>query len=100
MSRRIRISPEGSIKLPKETLETLGWDTASYLEFELKGDRLELWRVEVDLFAEAMKKPDADGFEKVMKKQKESQSKAFEEFEKKIKDPPEVRPEDRPDFWD
>ncbi|MBI4582649.1 MAG: hypothetical protein HY717_01255 [Planctomycetes bacterium] len=100
MSQRIRINPDGSIKLPNEVMEALKWTTGSYLEFELKGDRLHLWRVEVDLFAEAMKKPDQDGFDKILKKQKESQSKAFQDFEKKMKDPPKTRPEDRPEFWD
>ena len=100
MSERIRISPKGSIHLPEEVLEELGWLTGSYLEFEHDGEKLKIWKVEVDLFAEAMKKPDQDGFDKVLKKQKESQSKAFEEFEENIKDPPELRPEDRPEFWD
>ncbi len=100
MSHRLRVAPDGSIRLPAELMEHLGWKTGSYIEFEKKGERLHLWRVEVDLFAEAVKKPDDDAFDKIMKKQKESQSKAFKDFEKKIKDPPELRPEDRPQFWD
>ena len=97
---RIRLNPDGSIKLPAELLESLKWITGSYLEFEHKGDRLQIWRVEVDLFAEAVKPPDPDSFEKILKKQKESTRKASEDFEKKIKDPPKLRPEDRPEFWD
>ncbi len=100
MGERIRMSMDGSIRLPADVLEKLGWTTASFLEYEVSGDHIELRRVEVDLFAEAMKKPDSDAFDKVLKKQKDSQSAAFEDFEKRIKDPPEVRPEDRPDFWD
>ncbi len=97
---RIRISPDGSIKLPREITEKLGWTTGSYLEVSVKGSDVELKRVEVDLFAEAVKKPDADAFEKIMKKQKESSAKAFQDFEVKIKDPPKLRPEDRPEYWD
>ena len=97
---RIRISPDGSLRLPRDISERLGWTTGSYLEVTVNGDKVELRRVEVDLFAEATKKPDADAFEKIMKKQKESAQKAAEDFEVKIQSPPPIRPEDRPDFWD
>ena len=100
MGERIRVAADGSIKLPEKIRETLGWTSSSFLEFEVKEDRVEIWKIEVDLFAEVMKKPDQDGFDKVLKKQKERQSAAFEEFEEKMKDPPELRPEDRPQFWD
>lgn len=100
MTERLRVAPNGSIKLPQELLEKLGWLTGSYLEFKRKGERLEIWRVEVDHFAEAMKEPDQEGFDKVLRRQKESQTKAFESFEERLKNAPELRPEDRPDFWD
>jgi bifunctional DNA-binding transcriptional regulator/antitoxin component of YhaV-PrlF toxin-antitoxin module len=99
-ANRIRIAPDGSLKLPREVSEKLGWTTGSYLEVSVKGDAVELKRVEVDLFAEAVKKPDGDTFEKILRKQKESTEKAFKDFEVKIKDPPQLRPEDRPQFWD
>jgi bifunctional DNA-binding transcriptional regulator/antitoxin component of YhaV-PrlF toxin-antitoxin module len=97
---RIRIAPDGSLKLPRDVTEKLGWVTGSYLEVSVKGDGVELKRIEIDLFAEAVKKPDADTFDKILRKQKESTEKAFKEFEVKIKDPPKLRPEDRPEFWD
>lgn len=97
---RIRIAPDGTIKLPREVTDKLGWSTGSYLEVSVKGETVHLQRVEVDLFAEATKKPDADAFEKIMKKQKESAEKASKDFETKIKDPPKLKPEDRPQFWD
>jgi len=97
---RIRIAPDGSIRLPRAVTEKLGWTTGSYLIVKVNGEVVELERIEVDHFAEAVKKPDADAFEKIMKKQKESTKKAFQDFETKIKDPPEIRPEDRPQFWD
>ncbi len=99
-ANRIRIAPDGSLKLPRDVTEKLGWVTGSYLEVSVKGEAVVLKRVEVDLFAEATKKPDADAFEKIMRKQKESSEKAFQDFEVKIKDPPKLRPEDRPEFWD
>ena len=101
MKQRLRVSPKGSIKLPEDLRETLGWTTGSYLEYERTERGLELWCVEVDHFAEAMKKPDQEGFDKILRKQKESQSKASDSFDEKIKDAPrEMRPEDRPEFWD
>jgi bifunctional DNA-binding transcriptional regulator/antitoxin component of YhaV-PrlF toxin-antitoxin module len=99
-ANRIRIAPDGTIRLPREITDKLGWATGSYLEVAVKGGAVELNRVDVDLFAEAAKKPDADAFDKIMKKQKENSEKAFQDFEVKIKDPPKVRPEDRPEFWD
>lgn len=101
MKKRIRISPEGVIQLSEKLREELGWTTGSYLEYKVSGNKLELWRVEVDLFAEAMKKPDQDAFDKILKQQSESQTRAFSDFEKKLKEPlPDLRPEDRPEFWD
>ncbi len=97
---RIRIAPDGSLKLPRNISDKLGLTTGSYLEVSLKGETVVLKKVDVDLFAEAAKKPDEDAFEKIMKKQKESTEKAFQDFEVKIKDPPKLRPEDRPQFWD
>jgi antitoxin component of MazEF toxin-antitoxin module len=97
---RIRIAPDGSLKLPRVVTEKLGWTTGSYLEVSVEGESVSLKRVDVDLFAEAARKPDADAFEKIMKKQEESREKASRDFEVKIKDPPKIRPEDRPDYWD
>jgi hypothetical protein len=99
-ANRIRIAPDGSLKLPRDITEKLGWVTGSYLEVSRKGETVVLKRVEVDLFAEAAKKPDVDAFDKIMKKQEESARKAAQDFEVKIKDPPPLRPEDRPEFWD
>jgi len=98
--KRLRVGTEGSLKLSEELRGELGWTTGSYLEYEVKGERLEIWKVEVDLFAEAMKKPDKDALDKALERQAENRTAAFEDFEEKMKNPPEVRPEDRPDFWD
>jgi bifunctional DNA-binding transcriptional regulator/antitoxin component of YhaV-PrlF toxin-antitoxin module len=102
MTDRLRVSKSGSIRLPEALREELGWTTGSYLEFKRNGDRLEIWRVEVDLFEEALeKKTDEDAFEKILHRQAESRTRALDNFEEKLKDPPpDLRPEDRPDFWD
>ncbi len=99
-STRIRILPDGTIRVPRELTDKLGWGSGSYLQVTVKGDTVSLKRVEVDVFAEASKAPDADSFEKIMKRQEESAQKAAKDFDKKIKDPPKLRPEDRPQFWD
>ncbi len=97
---RIRILPDGSVRVPRELTDKLGWGSGSYLEVSVKGDTVSLRRVDVDIFAEAARAPDKDAFEKIMKKQQESREKAAKDFEVKIKDPPKLRPEDRPEFWD
>ena len=99
-TERLRVSANGAIKLPEELRETLEWPTGSYIQYAVKGDKLELWKIKVDLFAEAVKKPDEDKFDKIMDDQASSREKAVDEFEERIKEPGEIRPEDRPEFWD
>ena len=98
---RIRMLPDGSLRLPEEVLEKLGWQPGSYLEVSMAGGAVQLRRVEVDPFREAAKKPDADAFEKILSQQQKSQEDAFKAFEERVKakdiSPP--RPEDRPDYW-
>jgi antitoxin component of MazEF toxin-antitoxin module len=99
MDSRLRIGAGGSLKLPRELLERLNWGSGSYINVAIEGDCLKLRRVEVDPFAEAARPPDPDAFDRLLKQQRDSQSKAFKTFDEKMKKPPEVRPEDRPDFW-
>ena len=100
-SVRIKIAPVGALRLPEEILERLGWKTGSYLEVLVEGSDARFQPIEVDLFAEALKKPDPETFDQILSKQKKSQEDAFKFFEEKIKDKdlPEVRPEDKPDHW-
>lgn len=102
MGTRIRVSPQGDLHLPEELRERLGWKTGSYLECRVEGSRLVLEIVDIDIFAEAAKKPDEDSFEKALRKQAEKKDRAFDVFEKKIQETPgeAPRPEDRPGFWD
>ena len=80
---RIRMLPDGSLRLPEEVLEKLGWQPGSYLEVSMAGGAVQLRRVEVDPFREAAKKPDADAFEKILSQQQKSQEDAFKAFEER-----------------
>ncbi len=96
---RIRISADGAIRLPEKLLEELEWASGHYLEFAIEENGLRLEKVDVDPFAEAMKKPDPSEFDRLLGEQKKSQEDAFKAFEENIKKPPEVLPEDREDHW-
>lgn len=96
---RIRISADGAIRLPEKLLEELEWASGHYLEFAIEENGVRLEKVDVDPFAEAMKKPDPSEFDRLLGEQKKSQEDAFKAFEENIKKPPEVRPEDREDHW-
>ncbi len=96
---RIRISADGAIRLPEELLEKLEWAPGHYLEFVIEENGVRLEKVDVDPFAEAMKKPDPSEFDRLLGEQKKSQEDAFKAFEENIKKPPEVLPEDREDHW-
>ncbi len=96
---RIRISADGAIRLPEKLLEELEWASGHYLEFAIEENGVRLQKVDVDPFAEAMKKPDPSEFDRLLGEQKKSQEDAFKAFEENIKKPPEVLPEDREDHW-
>jgi AbrB family looped-hinge helix DNA binding protein len=98
---RIKIASDGGLRLPEEVRERLGWKTGSYLEVSVEGSDVRLHPIELDLFAEALETPDPSSFDRIIAKQKKSQEDAARFFEEKIqdKDLPEIRPEDKPDFW-
>ena len=95
------IGPDGSFRLPREVLEQLGWKTGNYLEVSVREGVVRLKHVEVEPFVEALKKPEPDAFERILSQQKKSREEAFKVFEERVKtkDFPEVRPEDKPDYW-
>lgn len=101
MSRetRIRIGADGTIRLPEEILEQLQWAPGHYLELAITDAELRLEKIDVDPFEEAMKKPDPSEFDRILGEQEKSREDAFKAFEEKLKQPPEVRPEDREDHW-
>ena len=63
---RIRISADGAIRLPEELLEKLEWASGHYLEFAIEENGVRLEKVDVDPFAEAMKKPDPSEFDRLL----------------------------------
>ncbi|HAK95179.1 MAG TPA: hypothetical protein DCM87_09305 [Planctomycetes bacterium] len=98
---RVQVRKDGSVPLPRNVLDALGADAGSYLAITVEDDRVVLQKTTFDPFAEAQKKPDPDAFEKILKSQREGLDQAERDFMQRIKDPPpEVRPEDRPEFWD
>ena len=97
---RVQIRKNGSITLPKEVLDGLDVGPGSYLKLTLEKTHITLEKMDFDPFAEVRKKPDPDAFEKIRKRQEEGLAEAEKEFLERMKDPPEIRPEDRPDFWD
>ena len=82
-------------------MEKVAWKAGTYLEVLVEGEAVRLQHVEVDPFAEALKKPDESAFEKILEKQKKSREDALKSFDDKVKrgDLPEARPEDKPDYW-
>jgi bifunctional DNA-binding transcriptional regulator/antitoxin component of YhaV-PrlF toxin-antitoxin module len=98
---RVQVRKDGSIALPRNVLEALGADVGSYLAVTVEEDRAVLCKTTFDPFAEAQKKPDPDAFEKILRRQREGLDQAERDFMQRLKEPPpEVRPEDRPEFWD
>jgi hypothetical protein len=101
MGTRIKLGSDGSLRLPGDLLDRLGWKSGSFIEASEDGGAVRLERVEVDPFAEAMKPPDPDALEKALEAEKRSRAAALASFEEKLRSGkvPEARPEDRPDFW-
>ena len=98
---RVQVRKDGSITLPRNVLDALEADTGSYLGIAIDKNKVVLEKISFDPFAEAQKKPDPDAFEKILKKQKEGLDEAEREFLQRMKEPPpEIKPEDRPEFWD
>ena len=97
---RIQINTNGSVKVPKGIMDKLEWMPGSYLKVSLDGKKVTLEKVAYDPFKEPSKKVDADAFDRMIQEQDESLDRAKETFERKLKEPPpEVRPEDHPDYW-
>src|SRR5262245_2612048 len=98
MLARIKIAPDGSLRLPHELIDRLGWKTGSTLEVSEDGGIVRLQRLEVDPFAEAQRAPEPDAFEKRLEADRKRQDEARRTFEERLKgkDLPELRPEDRP----
>lgn len=98
---RVQVRKDGSVVLPRNVLDALGADAGSYLAITAEENRVVLEKTTFDPFAEAQKKPDPDAFDKILRRQREGLDQAERDFMQRMKEPPpEVRPEDRPEFWD
>jgi bifunctional DNA-binding transcriptional regulator/antitoxin component of YhaV-PrlF toxin-antitoxin module len=101
LESRVKLAADGTLRLPPEILARLDWKTGSYIEVSVEDGTVRLRRLDVDLFAEALKKPAADSLETLLEKERKSRQDALKAFEEKLKSPdaPVARPEDRPDYW-
>ncbi len=93
------IAEGGRIRLPKKVMEALGVVPGNQLKIEIRGDLISIARHHVkDPFAEAAKKK-TPGLEELMAQQESRKKEAAAEYEKRIQEKHEIRPEDREDFW-
>lgn len=98
---RIRVNDDGTIRLPKKYMKSLQLRARSYVNVDLDDGRITLERAEdYDPFAEPEKPADADFIAKGLVEDEKRAKEANRKFERMMEDPPEVRPEDRPEFWD
>ncbi len=97
---RVQIRKNGSIQLPKEVLEALDAGPGSYVTLTVKDDRVELEKTSYDPWKEGQKKEKTASFDELIQRQEKGLARAEQDFMEKLKEPPEVRPEDRRDFWD
>ena len=97
---RVQIKKDGSVPLPKETLDAMEAGPGSYVEITVDGSQVTLEKIAYDPWKEGQKKAKPDSFDAILKRQEEGLAEAEKNFMEKMKKPPEVRPEDRRDFWD
>lgn len=96
---RVQVRKDGSLALPREALSALGAEPGSYLGITVADGVLTVRKIQFDPFAQPRSTPAPDAFDRILKRQKDGLVEAEKEFLDKLKEPPEVRPEDRPDFW-
>ncbi len=93
------IGDGGRIHLPKEVMKALGVVPGNQLKIEIRGELISIARHQVmDPFAEAAKKK-TSGFNELMAQQKSRKEEVAADFDKRIQEKHEIKPEDREDFW-
>ena len=98
---RIRVNDDGTIRLPKGAMRALGIRAGSYILVGLDDEkRVVIKPTDFDPFQEPLPKGDGDFIAKGLVEDEKRANEANKKFEQLMEDPPEVRPEDRPDFWD
>jgi len=89
---RLRIEKDGTLRLPEELLARWGVSAGRGVEASVEKGRLVLkpLAVEGDPFAEGLKGPDAEGFEKALRKDAEEKARAKEEFDRLLREKKDV----------
>lgn len=85
---KIVIEADGSLRLPEVLLERWGVSAGRKVEASVENGRLVLrpLAIEGDPFAEGVKGPDAEGFEKALRKDAEEKDRAREAFDKALQE--------------
>ena len=94
------VDERGRIELSPKALDALGVGPGKEVKIKVRGRQVTLERHIADPFAEVLHKPKAPTIEELIKAEKKKKEEAAKEFEERLKEPPEVRPEDRPQFWE
>jgi bifunctional DNA-binding transcriptional regulator/antitoxin component of YhaV-PrlF toxin-antitoxin module len=89
---KLRIEKDGTLRIPGELLERWGVSGGRGVEASVEKGRLVLkpLAVEGDPFAEGLKGPDAEGFEKALRKDAEEKARAKEEFDRLLREKQDV----------
>jgi antitoxin component of MazEF toxin-antitoxin module len=97
----LRVRRDGSIRAPDDLMDAAGIHPGGKVRVTLENGRLILEKVALadDPFAAAAKGPDVSIIEKIREQQAKEKQAARDRFDELIADPPEVLPEDNPDFW-
>ena len=85
---KIVIEAGGTLRMPEALLEQWGVSAGRRVEASVEKGRLVLrpLAIEGDPFAKGVKGPDAEGFEKALRKDAEEKARAREAFEKALKE--------------
>ncbi len=90
----------GRIRLPKEVMDALNVAPGNQIKIEIRGNLISIARHQVkDPFAE-LKNKKIPGLDELMSKEKSRKKEAAREFDKRMQEKHEIRPEDRKEFWD
>jgi hypothetical protein len=101
---KIRIEGDGTLRLPAELLERWGVSAGRGVEASVEKGRLVLRPLlpDGDPFAEGAKGPDAEGFEKALRRDAEEKARAQSEFERLLREKREIdldREREERDRW-
>jgi len=85
---RLSIEEDGSVRLPDSLLTRWGVSPGRKVEAKVEKGRLVLdpLPIEGDPFAEGVRKPDEEGFEKAMRREAEEKARARDAFEQALRE--------------